>query len=341
MTGNDFPYERTRHLEEGRSPVSKHENTLARGRAPVYPSAMGDGHLEERVARLTCWRGRVTPQPLSGGLSNKNFTVADGGEKFVVRLGVDVPEHNLLRRTEIQCSRAAAEAGLSPDLVHVEPGALVFHFVEGRTLAPEDVRGDAMLARILAVVKRVHDTMPLFISGPPPLFWVFHWIRDYARAVVAGGSRLAGEMPRLLAASDRLEQAVGPIALKFALNDLLAANFIDDDARLWLIDWDYAGFNSPLFDLANLSSNNDFDAAQDAALLSGYFGAPVDAACERAYAAMKCASLLRETLWGALSELRSQIAFDYASYTSVYLQRLEHAWAELTAADGAESEART
>ncbi|NBP95332.1 MAG: choline kinase, partial [Gammaproteobacteria bacterium] len=42
-------------------------------------------------------------------------------------------------------------------------------------------------------------------------------------------------------------------------NDLLAANFIDDGHRLWLIDWDYAGYNSPLFDLANLAANNEID----------------------------------------------------------------------------------
>ena len=211
---------------------------------------MGDQELEARVARLSCWRGRVTPEALGGGLSNKNFTVADGGQKFVVRLGVDVPEHNLLRRTEIQCARAAAEAGFSPDLVHVEPGALVFRFIEGRTFTPEDVRQDANLARIVALVRRIHDTMPRFISGPPPLFWVFHAIRDYARGLVAGGSRLAEDMARLLSFAEELERAVGPVELKFGHNDLLAANLIDDGERLWLIDWEYGGFNSPLFDLA-------------------------------------------------------------------------------------------
>ena len=53
------------------------------------------------------------------------------------------------------------------------------------------------------------------------------------------------------------------ITLVFGHNDLLAANFLDDGQRLWLIHWDYAGFNSSWFDLANLSSNNGFDAMRD------------------------------------------------------------------------------
>ena len=46
------------------------------------------------------------------------------------------------------------------------------------------------------------------------------------------------------------KRAVGPIDLVFGHNDLLPANLLDDGSRMWLVDWDYAGWNSPLFDLA-------------------------------------------------------------------------------------------
>ena len=57
---------------------------------------------------------------------------------------------------------------------------------------------------------------------------------------------------------------MGPVDIVFGHNDLLPANFIDDGERLWLIDFDYAGFNSPLFDLGGLASNNGLDEAQGA-----------------------------------------------------------------------------
>lgn len=286
---------------------------------------MGDQELEARVARLSCWRGTVTPEALGGGLSNKNFTVADGGETFVVRLGVDVPEHNLLRRTEIQCSRAAAEAGFSPALVHVEPGALVFRFVEGRTLGPADLRQDAMLARVVALLRDVHDTMPRFVAGPPPLFWVFHAIRDYARGLVAGGSRRAGDMARLADVAADLERAVGPVDLRFGHNDLLAANLIDDGRRLWLIDWEYGGYNSPLFDLGNLASNNELSPAQAEWVLAAYDGKAPDEARRRAYRAMTAASLLREAMWSLTQELHAKLPVDYAAYSDDYLGRFARA----------------
>ena len=41
---------------------------------------------------------------------------------------------------------------------------------------------------------------------------------------------------------------------------------------------------------------------------------------------MKCASLLRETLWSMVSELHSTLDFDYRAYTAENLRRFEAAW---------------
>jgi thiamine kinase-like enzyme len=103
------------------------------------------------------------------------------------------------------------------------------------------------------------------------------------------------------------------------------ANLIDDGTRLWLIDWDYAGFNSPLFDLGGVASNNGLDEAQTLALLEAYHGS-VDHDLLRRFSAMRCASLLRETLWSMVSEIHSTLDFDYAAYTATNLQRAEAAW---------------
>jgi thiamine kinase-like enzyme len=74
-----------------------------------------------------------------------------------------------------------------------------------------------------------------------------------------------------------------PVTIVFGHDDLLAANLIDDGQRLWLIDWDYAGFNSPPFDLANLASNYEFTPELESRLLSGYFGAGLNASIARGY----------------------------------------------------------
>ncbi len=283
-----------------------------------------------RAAGLACWSGPVAPEPLAGGITNKNYLVRDRGERFVVRIGDDIPVHQVMRFNELAASRAAAAVGLSPPVVHHESGAVVFRFIEGKTLSAEDVRPRAMLMRILPLLRRCHREIPQHLRGPALIFWVFHILRDYAGTLREGGSSWIGELPRLLDSAARLEGIVGPVDIVYGHNDLLPANFIDDGHRLWLIDWDYAGFNSPLFDLGNLSSNNDIAPADEDWLLEAYFERPLDAGLKRRYMAMKCASLLRETMWSMVSEIHSTIAFDYGAYTRDYMTRFERAFAELT-----------
>jgi len=283
----------------------------------------------QRVAALACWQGPVAPKPLSGGITNQNFLVDDGGAKYVVRLGGDIPVHQVMRFNELAASRAAHAAGISPEVVYNEPGVLVLRFIEGKVLGEADVRDPANLARILPLLRACHRELPKHLRGPALIFWVFHVIRDYGHSLVAGKSRHLDRLPRLLEINETLEAAVGRIDLVFGHNDLLPANLIDDGERLWLIDWDYAGFNSPLFDLANLASNNQLEAKQETWLLRTYFGRPPDSDLWRRYNAMKCASLLRETFWSMVSEIHSDLDFDYVAYTAENLERFERAYGPL------------
>lgn len=278
-----------------------------------------------RAAGLSFWKGPVTPEPITGGITNVNLKVEDGGEAYVVRIGADLPVHQIMRFNERAAAKAAEAAGISPEVVHTEPGVMVIRFVEGRSCAAADI--PERLPQILPLLKRVHRELPRFLYGPALAFWPFHVIHSYVHTLEAAGSRYASRLPELVDVAASLELAVGPIDMVFGHNDLLPQNFIDDGTRLWLIDWDYAGFNSPLFDLANLASNARLDAEQEGWVLSTYYGRAPDEALWRSYRAMKCASLLREAMWSMASEIYSTIDFDYAAYTLDYMDRFAQAHA--------------
>ena len=284
-----------------------------------------------RATSLAIWRGPVEPVPVGGGITNANFLVEDAGRRCFVRIGGDIPAHHILRWNELAASRAAHAAGISPAVLHAEPGVLVLELVEGRTLGPADVRERRQLERIVPLLRRVHRELPRHLRGPTLAFWVFHVVRDYAAGLREAGHRLSGQLPGLLARAERLEAAVGPIELVFGHNDLLAANLIDDGARLWLVDWDYAGWNSPLFDLGGLASNSELPDTDRDWLLETYYERPLDDALRRSAAAMLAASLLREAMWSMVSEVHSTLDFDFVAYTAENLARFERAWAELEA----------
>ncbi|MEM8731564.1 MAG: phosphotransferase [Pseudomonadota bacterium] len=290
--------------------------------------------LEARVRALSCWDTPREIQALEGGITNLNATVVDRGRKYVVRLGQDIPEHGVMRWNELSIARAAAAAGVSPEVVHFEPGALVFDYVESEALSEADLHDPATLAGVTDLVARVHREVTPRLRGPILTFWVFHVCRDYAAFLRDHGSPHAPRLDSLLAQAGTLEDAVGPVRLVLGHNDLLPANILRAKDRFWLVDWEYGGFNAPVFDLGGLASNAGLPEAAEAEMLARYFGQAADPGMMRAYSAMKCASLLRETMWSMVSEQTSEIDFDYAAYTAENLSRYETALAAWTAAHG-------
>ncbi|MEN9895557.1 MAG: hypothetical protein RIR97_1409 [Pseudomonadota bacterium] len=282
---------------------------------------------KDDIFRLQFWRGTPEIEPLSGGMTNRNFLVRDAQGTFVVRLGDDLPVHHISRANELAASRAAHAAGLSPAVRFAAPGLLVMDYVQSRPLTAEDIRQPEILKQLIPLVKTCHEALPRHFRGPPALFWVFHVLRDYGWTLKEGQSQWLGKLADFEQACDMLERAAAPFDIVFGHNDLLAANFLQSDDRYWLIDWDYAGFNTPLFDLGGLASNNDFDEALERQLLELYFEAPVKDDLWHRYSAMKCASLLRETMWSMVSEIHSKIDFDYSTYTKDNLVRFERAFA--------------
>jgi thiamine kinase-like enzyme len=279
---------------------------------------------QDRIRALPLWNGAITIEPLKGGLSNESFLVRDARGRHVVRFGRDFPFHQVYREREIMTARAAAEAGFAPAVEFAEPGVMVSTFLGARTYGPADVRQNRL--RIGRLIREFHAVMPKHVSGAGFMFWVFHVNRDYARTLEAGKSRMAKRLPEFLALNDALEAMQVPLPIVFGHNDLLPANFLDDGKKLWLIDFEYAGFNTAMFDVAGAASNAEMTDDQSDELLAEYFGHAPDSTLRRSYDAMQCASLLRESMWSMVSELHlSAPGADYAAYTEENLARLEAA----------------
>ncbi len=277
--------------------------------------------VEDRIRALPCWSGRIEIAPLKGGISNESYVVSDGAGRHVVRFGQDYPFHHVFRERELMTAHAA---GFGPEVRYAEPGVMVSAFLGARTYGAEDVALERR--RVADLLRRFHTGMPAEISGAAFLFWPFHVVRDYARTLKAGGSRMAAHLPDYLALAEELEAAQAPLPIVFGHNDLLPANILDDGDRLWLIDFEYAGFSTAMFDLAGATSNAGLspEAAED--FLGTYFGGAPDPAIRRAHAAMQCASLLREAMWSMVSEMHlTAPGADYVGYTAENLDRLASA----------------
>lgn len=279
---------------------------------------------QELIRALPCWRGAPQLAHLPGGLSNRNFRVRDDAGEFVARLGQDYPFHHVLRRREAAASLWAGEAGLAPGVHFAGQGALVTRFIAGATMDAQRLR--QRLPEAIDLIARCHRELLQRARGEAAMFYVFHVIRDYADALRRAGHGLAPELTRLVALAGQLEAVQIPLPIIFGHHDLLPANFIADAERLWLLDWEYAAFGTPLFDLANLAANCGCEGREDEALLRQYFNQAPDAALHRAFGAMKLASALREWLWACVSQLHlTATGANYIAYALECRAKFERA----------------
>jgi thiamine kinase-like enzyme len=277
---------------------------------------------DERITSLPCWKGHAAISILKGGLSNANYLVRDEAGEHVVRFGVDYPFHHVFRERELMVARAAHAAGFAPEVQYAAPGVTVTQFLGARTYNGDDVRANA--TSVGKLIRRFHDEMPERVTGPGFMFWVFHVIRDYAATLRAAGSPHVSSLPRLLAEARVFEAVQVPLPVVFGHNDLLPGNFLDDGTRLWLIDFEYAGFNTCMFDLAGAASNAQMTDDECQELLTSYFGDKPGPAIIRSFDATQCASLSRETLWAMVSALfLNAPGADYEAYAAENFSRYE------------------
>src|SRR3954452_8943876 len=227
--------------------------------------------MEEILRRLADQLGAVEgePQPLDGGITNRNYRVRFGGRDHVVRLcGRETALLGIDREAEREAGEAAHVAGVGPEVVawlEDEGGCLVTAFVAGHTLEPADVRAD--LERVAGALRAVHHATRVHATFSPCR------IGERYRALTL---ERGGELPALADdAADvarRIEDALPAFKPVLCRNDLLPANLLDDGDRLWIVDWEYAGMGDEFFDLANLAVNNGFDVHEDSKLIEAYLG---------------------------------------------------------------------
>ena len=273
-----------------------------------------------RIQAIAYWQSRpVEIEPLAGGITNQNFRVRDGSERYVVRLCADGTQLGIDRRSEAACQRAAAAAGVAPELVHHEPDLLVTRFVDGETLTAARLQDHDVLRRVARSLRQLHGDRSGIVDEMVA-FSGFGASRTYVGMARRLGAELPADIDAILADTTELERSLSACEPALCHNDLLPANLIDDGGQTWIVDWELAGVGHPLFDLGGLASNAGLDAAAETELLAAYFDR-VTPEARRELAIFKAVSLLREALWGAVQSGSATIDFDYRQYAAQHFER--------------------
>lgn len=274
----------------------------------------GLSRAEDAVGRVALWRGKdVKVSPLSGGLTNENYLVLAGGERYVMRLpGTSTELLSIDRANEVYNARAAASAGIGPAVLeHIaQLDIMVLEFIPGETMSAQTLQSGSMARRMAESFKRLHAA-PRFLKD----FDMFRLIEDYLRIVEAHEVRIPSDYRERLPLLADVERAVqaGALPKVSCHNDLLCENFIDDGQALRIVDYELSGNNDPCFDLGNTAQEASLDDGLRAVLCEAYFGR----LHHQQLARMNLFALMSDvgwTLWGAIQAKISTLDFDFTDY---------------------------
>ncbi|MCW2755065.1 MAG: Choline/ethanolamine kinase [Marmoricola sp.] len=276
---------------------------------------------------MHCLAGRswsVTPLP--GGLTNVNVRVRSTDDlkpelDIVVRCSDNDPDLlGIDREAEWRNTDAAARAGVGAPVVEYRPdlGMLAIGYLHAEALQDRSFADAAVMKRAATAVGALHAG-PRFVDD----FDMFSRQAGYLATIRERGFRLPDgyEAHGAAWADVRAALAAAPRENRPCNNDLLAANFLDDGERVWLIDYEYSGNNDPCFELGNTATECRFTPEMIEAWTAAYFGSPTAADFARVRLQALC-SCYGWSLWGFIQAATSPLDFDFWSWG---LERFEKA----------------
>ncbi len=202
---------------------------------------------------------------LKGGLTNRTYHVRSGEKEFALRISA-VPTSMVLpdRSCELAILEEASKAGIAPGVLYadIEKGILLTEYLPGPVWQARDLENPKTIEVLVDILRRVH-ALPLCGSQTD--------LKSSATRYAEALQKSAGLHDFASYCVDIINSIPARDQLVCCHNDVVAGNIIGS-TPVKLIDWEYAGDNDPLFDLASIIGYHNFNRGRAQHLLSAYAG---------------------------------------------------------------------
>lgn len=264
------------------------------------------------MAAIPLLEDHVGPITRLGGLTNLVFHVSD----YCLRIPGKGTEEYINRAHEAVAAREAAKAGVSPEVLYFDArdGVMVTRFIAGaQTMSPAAFKLNAGAAgRAGEAFRRLHTSGAVF----PFRFELFSMIDDYLKVLSTKDVALPSGYHDVVREAEDIRSALAahPLPNVACHCDPLCENFLDTGDRMWIVDWEYAGMNDPMWDLGDLSVEGKFGEAQEEEMIRAYFRGEAWPAERGRIVIYKAMCDLLWTLWGLIQLASGNPADDFRAY---------------------------
>lgn len=248
-----------------------------------------------------------------GGMSNKNFLVEYGDEKYVLRVPGNGSEGMVERTNEEFNAIEGCKLGLNPCIryFNAETGIKLADYIRNaETLNPATIQRYGNMKKIADIYKKLHNSRIRLKNE----FNIFQEIEKYNLLLKKSNARMYDGWEEIQKMVMNLESHLNSIGidLKPCHNDAISDNFIkDSNGVIYLIDWEYSGMNDPMADLAALFIESDFTEENRDFVLQTYFEGKIP---EKTLEKILCYQILWDYLWAQWTVIKEANGDDFGSY---------------------------
>lgn len=248
-----------------------------------------------------------------GGMTNKNYKVEVDGEFFVLRVPGNGTEEMISRADEIRNAVYANEVGVDAELVYFneESGVKISRFIaNAETLTADAAKKQYNMTKVCNILRKLHTCERAMDND----FDIYGKIEKYERLAKAVNGKFFDDYAEVKVKVYKLKEIMESLDAKLTPchNDTLADNFIKSgEEEMYLIDWEYAGMNDPMWDLAAHSVESEFNEDEEELLLRTYFQGDVEDKYKKRVLINK---IYQDFLWSTWTNIKEAKGDDFGTY---------------------------
>ena len=248
-----------------------------------------------------------------GGMTNKNYKVMIDDQNYVLRVPGNGTEKMISRIEEIKNAAFAHEIGVDADLIYFneQTGIKISKFIENaQTLSPEGAKKPYVMKKICQLLNQLHQCGREMENE----FNVYEKIESYEQLLNELKGEYYDDYQLVKQQVLQLKELMDDLEIKLVPchNDTLAENFIKDKHdQYYLIDWEYAGMNDPMWDVAAHCLENGFNSDEEELFLKTYFKQEP----KRSYKTRVLVNkIYQDFLWSLWTKVKEASGDDFGDY---------------------------
>ena len=264
--------------------------------------------VKEKIASLLSGDEEIQSVEQLGGMTNQNYLVQTSSNRYIVKFFGKGTEKLIDRQNEKFNIELLKDLKLDVEnyLFDIEAGIKVNQYIENAdTLNSTTIK--TKFEKIAPILQTIHASGKELKGEFAP----FEEIKKYESLIQGEISYPNYDEVRKNVFALENELATIGVDRKSCHIDLVPENFIEaPDGHLYLIDWEYSSMNDPMWDLAALFLESEFNTDEEDSFLSYYESEQTPVSREK----IRIYKILQDIIWSLWTIYKEENGADFGDY---------------------------